>query len=72
MAKRIKEISTEDADRICKDIQLCWRNDADDWKKDFSPTVYREDKTIRMPGEFHNIEYGIEIDDDKPEYTPNG
>ena len=66
----IKQISKEEADRICKDIQLWWKDD-DGGKKDFSPTVYREDKTIRMPGEFHNIEYGIEIDDDKPEYNPD-
>ena len=69
MAKRIKEISTEDADRICKDIQLWWRNDADDWKKDLTPNTYKEYGMI-MPSTW-SVQYGIEIDDDKPEYNPD-
>ena len=68
MAKRIKEISTEDADRICKDIQLWWRNDADDWKKDLTPNTYKEYGI--MPSTW-SVQYGIEIDDDKPEYNPD-
>lgn len=70
MAKRIKEISTEDADRICKDIQLWWRDelDAEDWKKDHTPNTYKEYEI--MPSTW-SVQYGIEIDDDKPEYNPN-
>jgi hypothetical protein len=68
----IKEISKEEANRLCKDVQLCWRGrgNTDGWRKDFSPKDYRE--SMALPSGW-DVEYGIKIDDDdKPEYTPNG
>lgn len=65
MARTIKEIPTEEADRICKDVQLWWRND---WKKDHTPNTYKEYGI--MPSTW-SVQYGIEIDDDKPEYNPD-
>lgn len=69
MAKRIKEIPIEEADRICMDVQLWWRGCGTGaaWGKDFSPEEYRDGTFLPCSW---SLEYGIEIDTDKPEYDP--
>ena len=69
MKPTIKEIPIEEADRICMDVQLWWKDIYDGWKKDYLPSIYRE---IGAKPSDWNLEYGIELCENKPEYTPDG
>lgn len=69
MAKRIVEIPVEEADRICKDVQLYFSGkDEVVWRIDDSPEHYRGG--MSPPSEWKNLVFGIEVDVDKPEYDP--
>lgn len=73
MARTIKEIPAEEADRICKDIQIWWLSYLDGRNKDYSPETFRDGSVLRMPSGWEDVVYGIEIDECKPEYdTPTG
>jgi hypothetical protein len=67
MARTIKEIPPEEADRICKDVQLWWMSTLEGWKQDLSTEEYREGKYVPS---YWGLKYGIEVELDKPEYTP--
>ena len=71
MAKWIKEIPIEEADRICKDVQLYFtRKDEWIWREDDSPQAYREG--MALPSMWKSLVFGVEIDTDKLEYSSNG
>lgn len=67
MAKTIVEIPVEEAGRICKDVQLYFRG-GNGWLKYYSPEIFREEE-VRMPSMWVSLVFGIEVDDDKPEYS---
>lgn len=66
LGKYLKVISIDEADRICKDVQLWWLSPLG-WRKDFLPEQYREGVTLPSTT---CVEYGIEVDTDKLEYDP--
>lgn len=69
MARTIKEIPAEEADRICKDVQLYFtRKDEWIWWEDDSPQAYRDGITS-IPSTWKNLVFGVEVELDKPEYT---
>jgi len=61
----IKEIPPEEADRICRDVQLWWK--WYEWGDSWIAETYRKGGK-KMPSTW-SVMYGIGVELDKPEYT---
>jgi hypothetical protein len=72
--KYLRVVSLEEADRICRDIQLYFYLPGSNfgWEKDSLPSLYRSEHAT-FPSNFESVYLNaIEVDVEKEEYAENG
>lgn len=69
LGRFLKVIPKEEADRICKDVQIYYKFPEGIWKRDLEPSGYLTGG-FDMPSSYHRALNAIEVHLDKPEYEP--
>jgi len=69
LGRFLKVIPNEEADRICKDVQLYYKFPHGQWKVDRSVEDYRH-PIVNRPTTYDRCLHAIEVHLDKPEYEP--
>jgi hypothetical protein len=68
----LRVISNEEADRVCRDVQIYYCHEGVEWwANDAPPEFFREEwDIVQKPSEFTGTTHAVEVHIGKPEYEP--